>query len=796
MSLDWDQYTAPGAAHDSHERFPPPQCHPATRERALRIIIAWAKLPRSERLKRVLWLHAPAGMGKSAIAQTIAEQCEELAQLCDSIPELVPHIEAVIRSSPAILTKSLPLQLKRMVIDPLSKIPLIDEDQVVIIDGLDECLGPKPDRVDPSEEQQLVLKLIDTLVSSDLPLSFLVCCRAESWIQDGFKSLPDLWRCTEVLKLCQHSDMDSDIETYFRTEFERIREKSALPLPWPSQDELGDLIRKASGQFIYASTVIRYVDDPWNTPTDRLNVVLSSQLPADHNPLEALDNLYLTILNRSPKRSLTMEVVGCLKSSTEVIYSWDTRCFPNRSLAYLVDVVCKWPRHALRGLHSLIRINGTAYQSPFFHGTFTQFLEDPTRSKQFHAPLDQHTPLLASKCLSYLVTRSIDSNSSSDIFDTMTFASRVWDNALTLRGPVVAAATLRSPGVLDALLSRTFPLGMVSTETLHKKKINLVLELQHSECSEMTLSEVARHNSHLDAQFDQNLLTRLEGLQGPEQTLFRRIIDVIFQLPSSAEQLPPGSEIFTRWTCLYFEGYNVGDVLISTGVGTGHRCVALGVWPDMRLEVVPLQALILLRHSFIEFMATKNRSGPSGWHIAHESQLENLFIASLTSLLPHGFRLHDPVLDWTSWFGRSILALLPFITRPESVLSTLKSFYDNCRTLRDGPKKVKSLIYDHVILLTWEYTILRSIFNGNVTMASALLDFVHDRFRSANALKEGGREEAKFWAEVIGRGKWPLFEDFKQDPTGFIARIGIPRYISCAEDGCDNSPGCEMNLQH
>ncbi|TFK16723.1 hypothetical protein FA15DRAFT_606499 [Coprinopsis marcescibilis] len=426
------QFVASGAAHDSHERFPPPQCHPATRERVLRVILAWAKLPQNERLKRVLWLHAPAGMGKSAIAQTVAEQCDELdilaatfffhrldpkrnraerlvasivLQLCESIPELVQHVEAVIQSTPTILTKSLPIQLKRLIIDPMHKITPMDEDRVVIIDGLDECVGAEPNRVDPAQEQLLILQLIDTLVSSDLPLCLLICCRPESWLKDGFQSLARLWARVADIDLCQHSDMDADIETYFCSEFTRIRERSSVAASWPSTHNLKTLIYKASGQFIYAATVIRYIDDPWGTPTDRLDVILSADMPADHNPLQALDNLYLAILTQCPNRELTLEVLGCLKVCVEAcLLGGISSTWP--APAHMLEAIRHWPRQALRGLHSLVRINGKATEAPFFHATFCEFLASPVRSKSFHIPPYHCLQLLGDSCLLYLESQS------------------------------------------------------------------------------------------------------------------------------------------------------------------------------------------------------------------------------------------------------------------------------------------------------------------------------------------------------------------------------------------------------
>jgi ABC-type glutathione transport system ATPase component len=65
------QSTSLGAMHDSSERFPPPKCHPDTRHEVIRVVMQWIEddYPDSS----VFWIYGPAGAGKSAIAQTLAE---------------------------------------------------------------------------------------------------------------------------------------------------------------------------------------------------------------------------------------------------------------------------------------------------------------------------------------------------------------------------------------------------------------------------------------------------------------------------------------------------------------------------------------------------------------------------------------------------------------------------------------------------------------------------------------------------------------------------------------------------
>jgi hypothetical protein len=64
--------SATGAPFDSQDRSPAPKCHPGTRSDILSKIYTWIGNHNS---KKLCWVHGPAGAGKSAIAQTVAERC-------------------------------------------------------------------------------------------------------------------------------------------------------------------------------------------------------------------------------------------------------------------------------------------------------------------------------------------------------------------------------------------------------------------------------------------------------------------------------------------------------------------------------------------------------------------------------------------------------------------------------------------------------------------------------------------------------------------------------------------------
>ena len=164
------RYIAPGAMHDSAGRSNPPACHPDTRTKILADIRSW--VADENRQTTVLWIHGPAGSGKTAICQTLAEQCEEdegLAatfffeggsagrvdarllvttiayQIANSIESARGHISnAVLKNPQQIFEKTLRVQMRDLLIKPLQQAVAdasasTPHSRLLLIDGLDEC---------------------------------------------------------------------------------------------------------------------------------------------------------------------------------------------------------------------------------------------------------------------------------------------------------------------------------------------------------------------------------------------------------------------------------------------------------------------------------------------------------------------------------------------------------------------------------------------------------------------------------------------------------------------------------
>lgn len=158
-----------GAEVDSDARQYVPRCHPETRRTLLSHIINWLE-GEHDRLWRMLWIMGPAGVGKSAEAQTIAEKLNAEGRLGAALFFSRPNgrddpkkiittlayqlavrsgqykriINQQLAADPTLLEKRLRDQFKLLIISPFRSI--MDKDPstarnplLVVVDGLDEC---------------------------------------------------------------------------------------------------------------------------------------------------------------------------------------------------------------------------------------------------------------------------------------------------------------------------------------------------------------------------------------------------------------------------------------------------------------------------------------------------------------------------------------------------------------------------------------------------------------------------------------------------------------------------------
>jgi len=420
--------TATAAFHNSEERFDPPKCHPNTRVAVLNKIMKWIK--REEDLDGfIMWLYGPAGAGKSAIAETIAEMCEQemillasfffsrndpsrstvkpliatiVYQITLNLPDVREAILSAIEHDPLIFSKSFAVQVKTLIVAPLQ---LLAEEgyfndpssrRLVIIDGLDECSDTKV-------QQNILQVLADAQQQHRLPLVFLVASRPEQHISLTFNTR-SLSTITSRLALDDSYLPEEDIKLFLAHKFQEIKSthqlRAYIPSEWPLPNVLEQLVQKSSGKFIYASTVICYVSSIRHKPVDRLDIILGLRPPQRDLPFAELDALYTHILAGVEDIEHALEILSviffCENPKHNIIW--------NDSRWNIEDFLCLQPGDVelyLGDLNSLITIDRWG-EICVLHASLTDFFVDPTRSKKFWINYQARHTAFARRCLQVL----------------------------------------------------------------------------------------------------------------------------------------------------------------------------------------------------------------------------------------------------------------------------------------------------------------------------------------------------------------------------------------------------------
>ncbi|KAJ7744858.1 hypothetical protein B0H16DRAFT_984576 [Mycena metata] len=432
------------AFHDSAERYPQPRCHPNTRLRMLDMLGNWAHgngLPKNwitedydpssqdpefcEDQGRFLWLHGPAGSGKSAIAQSFCQKlrAEGLLggsfffkrgnpsrgngnklfptiayQLATLFPSFNRFISQRMESDPAIVDRSLVTQLQSLIVEPCQN-STPPQPVIIVIDGLDECEG--------HNIQQAILQSIAHVMHEEhISLRFFVTSRPEAHITEVFQEA--------ALEKFHHSlfinQSFEDVRKYLEDEFNRIRQEhrftmATITTSWPSPEIIEGLVENSSGYFIYAATVIRFIDDKNFRLTDRLETVLGIKECGFESPFDPLDQLYLQILSLVPLDSRSQ----LLRILTIIAARLLLHPFHVEQLLKLRMGDCHL---ILRGLHSIISVPEEGADVDFvcaeYHASFSDFLNNPTRSGAFFVGGTQQRMDLAGHILNALSYKNSD----------------------------------------------------------------------------------------------------------------------------------------------------------------------------------------------------------------------------------------------------------------------------------------------------------------------------------------------------------------------------------------------------
>ncbi|KAF5357859.1 hypothetical protein D9756_001838 [Leucocoprinus leucothites] len=406
-----------GAEVDSSERDPPPRCHPGTRMSILQEARRFFQDPKSP--ENIFWLCGSAGVGKSAIVQTLAEGLKDLDdamnysfgaaiffsrpnqrdnprlvfptiayQLAVRYPFYRQYIAAELSDDPMLLDKSVSEQFKRLITQPFADQGLCYESKslVIMLDGLDECNG--------EQEQANIISLITQFIlrNPNVRLLWLISSRPEPHICDVFSRINVLSLYHRENVPINSNESCKDVERYLRKAFMEIYQRYSDCFSentrWPTESQFLTLCAAATGLFAFAAAVVRFIGDAeYGNPILQMNGVLSAiekrsseQDSLRINPFASLDAVYIRILSSIPEVLLP----------TTVRILQQLICMPHSrfvDLANFLGLAQHEVYSALRGLHSLLSIPPPylAHDEKIttYHASFTDFLRDSVRSGQF-----------------------------------------------------------------------------------------------------------------------------------------------------------------------------------------------------------------------------------------------------------------------------------------------------------------------------------------------------------------------------------------------------------------------------
>ncbi|KAL0569681.1 hypothetical protein V5O48_012280 [Marasmius crinis-equi] len=416
----WEAVVDVGASHRAEQQCSRGSCLEGTREEVLRMIGDWEE--NKEDLP-ICWLSGAAGVGKSTIAMTIAKLFEEKGLLSSffffrsdpqrnnpsalmltiahdltlSIPMLRDRVNQRVSDDPRILNESMEVQYRELVLKPSrvqgwagwqTRVRNIAADlslttrkpDLVIIDGLDECS-------DAATQLRILDAITDSYDQSPRPpFRFLICSRSESWIRQAFTTQP-LRGITKSIVLDDGLSPAADIERYLIHEFQGIRAKYSqvrFPENWPSKEDIGCLVQRSGGQFVYVKIAVEFVKLRFFHPVNQLRIIIDNtpHHPAPQPPFHKLDCLYNIVLRGNPDHSKDL-ILAILAAIVVFPLHLDLRPSPE-FLELLFGLASGEVALKMQAMYSVLDIRDSKDEIRVYHTSFTDYLFDQTRSGEFY----------------------------------------------------------------------------------------------------------------------------------------------------------------------------------------------------------------------------------------------------------------------------------------------------------------------------------------------------------------------------------------------------------------------------
>ena len=385
------------------------------------------EIPNAEKMQsaRVFWLNGPgsAGTGKTTIAFTIAQDlyrqkklgasffCSRYSAECSNPKLIFPTIayqlgqyyapfynkvSAVFKADPDVVYSVVPMQLERLIVEPLLALQGTMPSCVIVIDALDECQD--------GGAASVILSSLAQYITQLMPLKFLITSRPEHHIHGGFQ-VNKLSQMTQrlILHEIEQHVVETDIQKFLHSNLMAIKQMYQLDERWPAPQQVNALVHLSSGLFIFAATATKFIQDTqYNDPQGQLTHLLNSMMATDSLPHKLLDQLYLEILQNAHP-DISPDFSSRLKIALGSIVLLQSPLSP-LDLEQLLELNA--PLHTtLRHLHSVVIFPASQREAiHVIHPSFYDFLINPARclNPNFLVNKKMQHSLLAQGCLNIM----------------------------------------------------------------------------------------------------------------------------------------------------------------------------------------------------------------------------------------------------------------------------------------------------------------------------------------------------------------------------------------------------------
>jgi hypothetical protein len=176
------------------------------------------------------------------------------------------------------------------------------------------------------------------------------------------------------------------------------------PRPWPSDKTVSLLRKRSGGYFIYASTVLKYIDDENFSCVQRLEDVLNASESGSAATIFAeLDKLYTQILSACPNTQLLVRVLRGLLGDPLFWFRMPVEC-----LEFIYNLRHGEIMQMLRHFHSVLEfiteagILSTTTVVRSHHASFLDFLFDKDRAGAYYINKDSVYQDVCEGCISFV----------------------------------------------------------------------------------------------------------------------------------------------------------------------------------------------------------------------------------------------------------------------------------------------------------------------------------------------------------------------------------------------------------